>query len=86
MKALIEKFDAYLAVEKNASVHTRKSYTRDLRQFEGFLKGYPKLKPKPKRLKRFRRKPVRGPYEGIHREEAFYLEELFQVPGERGHH
>jgi integrase/recombinase XerC len=48
MKALIEKFDAYLAVEKNASVHTRKSYTRDLRQFEGFLKGYPKLKPKPK--------------------------------------
>ncbi len=44
MKALIEKFDTYLAVEKNASIHTRKSYTRDLRQFEGFLKGYPKLK------------------------------------------
>jgi integrase/recombinase XerC len=50
MKALIEKFDTYLAVEKNASVHTRKSYTRDLRQFEGFLKGYPKLKPKLKLL------------------------------------
>jgi integrase/recombinase XerC len=37
MKALIEKFLEYLRVEKNASVHTLRSYGADLEQFRDFL-------------------------------------------------
>lgn len=38
MNELVEKFDSYLEVERNASTHTRAAYTRDLGQFFGFVK------------------------------------------------
>lgn len=37
MKDYIEKFDSYLEVEKNFSIHTRKSYKKDLESFSDFL-------------------------------------------------
>jgi integrase/recombinase XerC len=37
MKALIERFLEYLRVERNASVHTLRSYSADLEQFRNFL-------------------------------------------------
>jgi integrase/recombinase XerC len=37
MKALIERFLEYLQVERNASVHTLRSYSADLEQFRNFL-------------------------------------------------
>ena len=37
MSAYLEKFMAFLRVEKNASDHTLSSYTTDLRQFFDFL-------------------------------------------------
>jgi integrase/recombinase XerC len=37
MKALIDRFLEYLRVEKNASVHTLRSYGADLEQFRDFL-------------------------------------------------
>lgn len=37
MKALIDRFLEYLRVEKNASLHTLRSYGADLEQFRGFL-------------------------------------------------
>ncbi len=38
MKSAIERFDIYLDVERNASVHTRAAYKRDLLEFVAFLK------------------------------------------------
>lgn len=38
MHALIEDFITYLAIERNASPHTRLGYSRDLKQFYDFLK------------------------------------------------
>ena len=37
MRALIERFLEYLRVERNASVHTLRSYSTDLEQFRNFL-------------------------------------------------
>lgn len=37
MKSAIERFDIYLDVERNASVHTRAAYKRDLLEFAAFL-------------------------------------------------
>ncbi len=39
MLSLIEKFDIYLSVERNASVNTSSSYRVDLREFQAYLKG-----------------------------------------------
>ncbi len=39
MLSLIEKFDSYLSVERNASVHTSSSYKVDLREFAAYLKS-----------------------------------------------
>ena len=35
---LIEKFDKYINVERNLSLHTRRNYISDLKQFNDFLK------------------------------------------------
>ena len=37
MKELIDKFRDHLRVERNASAHTLRSYSADLRQFQAFL-------------------------------------------------
>ena len=37
MKKSIAAFEKFMAIEKNLSHHTRKSYLADLRQFEAFL-------------------------------------------------
>ncbi len=39
MKSAIERFDTYLDVERNASIHTRAAYKRDLLEFVAFLEG-----------------------------------------------
>lgn len=42
---LIEKFDNYINVERNLSLHTRRNYISDLKQFNDFLKReYSKIK------------------------------------------
>jgi integrase/recombinase XerC len=41
MEDLLERFDRYLAVERNASEHTRRSYGSDLRQFLAFCVDSP---------------------------------------------
>ena len=42
---LIEKFDNYINVERNLSLHTRRNYISDLKQFNDFLKReHPKIK------------------------------------------
>ncbi|MCK5256654.1 MAG: tyrosine recombinase XerC [Deltaproteobacteria bacterium] len=45
MDTLIEKFENYICVERNLSLHTRRNYISDLKQFNDFLKReYPKTK------------------------------------------
>jgi integrase/recombinase XerC len=36
--ALLEKFERYISVEKNLSLHTQRNYISDLNQFKAFLK------------------------------------------------
>ena len=45
LDTLIEKFDHYISIEKNLSLHTRRNYISDLNQFKEFLeREYPKIK------------------------------------------
>ncbi|MBW2183199.1 MAG: tyrosine recombinase XerC [Deltaproteobacteria bacterium] len=45
MDTLIEKFENYICVERNLSLHTRRNYISDLKQFNDFLKReHPKIK------------------------------------------
>jgi integrase/recombinase XerC len=45
LDTLIEKFENYICVERNLSLHTRRNYISDLKQFNDFLKRvYPKIK------------------------------------------
>ncbi len=45
LDALIEKFENYICVERNLSLHTRRNYISDLKQFNDFLKReHPKIK------------------------------------------
>ncbi|MBE9532086.1 MAG: tyrosine-type recombinase/integrase, partial [Proteobacteria bacterium] len=39
MNRAIERFDKYLEVERNSSIHTRAAYKRDLLEFSAFLKS-----------------------------------------------
>ena len=39
MQSLIERFQTYLAIERNASPHTRSAYRSDLEDFCRFLAG-----------------------------------------------
>jgi len=45
LDTLIEKFENYICVERNLSLHTRRNYISDLKQFNDFLKReHPKIK------------------------------------------
>jgi integrase/recombinase XerC len=45
LDTLIERFENYINIEKNLSLHTRRNYISDLKQFKEFLKReHPKIK------------------------------------------
>lgn len=47
LDTLIEKFDHYISIERNLSLHTRRNYISDLSQFKEYLKReYPKIRIK----------------------------------------